>query len=90
LGLVEWNRPTADVTLEALVCLEDDLRTPRNIPIADDLHCQVRILAHVADAWRRAHRDRCDQRLKATATWAAPGEGWARPNHSAARSRLKP
>jgi hypothetical protein len=46
------------VSLEALLCLEHQLRVAGDLGAADDLYRQVTILARVAEAWRLPDPDR--------------------------------
>jgi hypothetical protein len=41
------------MSLEALLCLEHQLRAAGDLTMANDLYRQVTILARVAEAWRQ-------------------------------------
>jgi hypothetical protein len=53
------------VSLEALLCLEHQLRAAGDLSAADDLYRQVTILARVAEAWRQPDPDRHRPLVKA-------------------------
>jgi hypothetical protein len=51
--LTAGTRARKNVSLEALVCLEHQLRADGDVDAANDLYLQVTKLAGVAEAWRR-------------------------------------
>jgi hypothetical protein len=56
------------LSLEALLCLEHQLRADGDPEAADDLHRQVTTLARVAEAWRHRDRDRDRELLEEVAS----------------------